>query len=62
LYGIPTECGVNIKLVTSIKMCLNEICSRVWVGKHLSDMIQVGNVARMQKTAMFTKFKSENNK
>jgi len=24
-------------------MCLNESCSRVWVGKHLSDMFPIKN-------------------
>ena len=27
-----------MKLVSLIKMCLNETCSRVQVGKHLSDI------------------------
>ena len=26
-----------------IKVCLNETCSRVWVGKHLSDMFPIRN-------------------
>ena len=30
-----------MKLVKLIKMCLNETCSRVQVGKHLSDMFPV---------------------
>jgi hypothetical protein len=30
--------GVPMKLVRLIKMCRNETCSRVRVGKHLSDM------------------------
>jgi len=32
-----------MKLVRLIKMCLNEICGRVAVGKHLSDMFPVSN-------------------
>ena len=30
-----------MKLVRLIKMFLNNTCSRVWVGKHLSDMFPV---------------------
>jgi hypothetical protein len=37
LYNILTEFGIPLKLVRLIKMCLNETCSRVRVGKHLSD-------------------------
>ena len=32
-----------MKLVRLIKMCLNEACSTVRVGKHLSDMFLVRN-------------------
>jgi len=32
-----------MKLVSLIKMCLNETYSRVRVGKHLSDMLPVRN-------------------
>ena len=32
-----------MKLVRLIKMCLTEKCSRVWVGKNLSDMFPVRN-------------------
>jgi hypothetical protein len=34
---VPHETG------TANKMCLNEACSRVWVGKHLSDMFPIKN-------------------
>jgi hypothetical protein len=37
LYNIPLECGVRMKLVRLIKMCLNETYSKVHVSKHLSD-------------------------
>jgi hypothetical protein len=33
-YNIPIELDIPIKQVRLIKICLNEICSRVWVGKH----------------------------
>jgi hypothetical protein len=32
-----------MKLVRLIKMCLNETCGGVGVGKHLSDMFPIGN-------------------
>ena len=32
-----------MKLIRLIKMCLNETCSRVQVGKHLSDMFPINN-------------------
>ena len=32
---------IPIKLARLIKMCLNETCSRVHVGEHLSDMFPV---------------------
>jgi hypothetical protein len=41
LYNILIECGIPMKLVRLIKMCLNETSSRVWVGKHLSDMFPI---------------------
>jgi len=43
LYNIVIEFGIPKKLVTLIKMCLNETCSRVRVGKHLSDMFPFRN-------------------
>jgi hypothetical protein len=38
------ECGVPMKIVTLIKLCLNEAFSKVGTGKHLSDTfpIQIG--------------------
>jgi len=32
-----------MKLVKPIKMCLNEMHNRVWVGKNLSDMFSIRN-------------------
>jgi len=43
LYNILIESGIPMKLVRQIKMCLNETYSRVWVGKHLSDMFHIRN-------------------
>jgi hypothetical protein len=37
LYNILIEFGVPVTLVGLIKMCLNETCSKVHTGKHLSD-------------------------
>ena len=33
----------SIKLVRRLKMCLNEMYSRVRAGKQLSDMFHIGN-------------------
>jgi len=38
LYKTLIALGTPIKLVRLIKMCMNETYSRVWAGKHLSDM------------------------
>jgi len=37
LYNILIEFDIPTKLVKLIKMCRNETCSRVRVGKNLSD-------------------------
>jgi hypothetical protein len=37
------EFGIPLILVRLIKMCLNENCSRVRVGKHLSDRFPIKN-------------------
>jgi hypothetical protein len=41
LYNILIECGIPMKLIRLIKISLNETCSRVWVGKRLSDMFRI---------------------
>jgi hypothetical protein len=38
--------GIPMKLVRLIKMCLNEVYSRVRKGKHLSDMFPIRNVSK----------------
>jgi hypothetical protein len=43
LYNIHIEFGLPMKLVTLIKMCLNEIDSKVCIGKHLSDSFPIQN-------------------
>jgi hypothetical protein len=35
--------GVPMKPVRMIKMCLNETCSKVRIGKHLSDNFSIQN-------------------
>ena len=35
--------GIAMKLIRLIKMCVNEVYSRVRVGKHLSDMFLIRN-------------------
>jgi sorting nexin-29 len=43
LYNILVEFGIPEKLVRLIKMCLNETCSKVRVGKLLSDKFPIQN-------------------
>jgi hypothetical protein len=43
LYNIVIEFGVPMKLVRPIKMCLNEMYSKVRIGKHLSDSFPIQN-------------------
>ena len=43
LYNILIECGIPMKLVRIIKMCMNETCSRARVGKNVSDMFPIKN-------------------
>jgi len=46
LYDILIGLGIPMKLVRLVKLCLNETCSRVRVGKNLSDMLPVQNGSR----------------
>jgi hypothetical protein len=39
LYNILIEFGIPRKLVGLIKMCLNETCSRVGIGKSLTSLL-----------------------
>ena len=41
LYNILIQFGIPMNLVQLIKMCLNETCSTVWVGRYLSDMFPI---------------------
>ena len=43
MHNIHIECGIPTKSVRLLKMCLYETCSRVRVGKHLSDMFPIRN-------------------
>jgi len=43
LYNIIIEFCIPMKLIRLIKMCLNQTYSRVWVGRHLSDMFPIQN-------------------
>jgi hypothetical protein len=43
LYNILFECGIPMKLVRLIKMCLTESQSRFRVGKDLPDMFPIRN-------------------
>jgi hypothetical protein len=46
LYNILIEFGTPVKLVRLITMCLNETYTRVWVGKHLSDIFPIKSVLK----------------
>jgi hypothetical protein len=46
VYNIFIEFGVPMKLVRLIKMCINETCSNVHVGRHLSDTFPIQNVLK----------------
>jgi hypothetical protein len=43
MYSIFIEFGVPMKLLRLIKMCLNEMYSKVCVGKQLSDSFPIQN-------------------
>jgi hypothetical protein len=43
LYNILIEFGVHMRLVRLIKMCLNKTCSKVHIGKYLSDTFPIQN-------------------
>jgi hypothetical protein len=43
LYSILIEFGIPMKLVRLTKMCLNEIYSKVRMGKHLSVSFHIEN-------------------
>jgi hypothetical protein len=42
-YNILIVCGITMKLVRLIKMCLNKTNSRIQVDKHLSHMFLIQN-------------------
>jgi hypothetical protein len=46
LYDILIEFGIPKKLERLIKICLTETCSRVRVGKNLSDVFPIRNGLR----------------
>jgi hypothetical protein len=43
MYIILIKCGVTMKPVRFVKVCLNETCSKVRIGKHLSDSFSIQN-------------------
>jgi hypothetical protein len=48
LCNILSEFGIAKKLVRLIKMCLTETCSRVRVGKNLSDVFPIRNGLKLE--------------
>jgi len=53
LYTTVAEFGIPMKLVRLIKMCLNEMCSRIRVGKNLSDMFSIRNGLKQDALSPF---------
>jgi len=51
LYNI--QFGIPMKPVQLIKKCLNETSSRVWVGKHLSDMFPINTFTAIDNFSRF---------
>ena len=43
MYNILIKFGIAMKLLKLIKMCLTETCSRIRVGKNLSDIFPIRN-------------------
>jgi hypothetical protein len=41
LYNILTEFGITMKLSRLIKMCLNETCGKVHIGRNLLDFLSI---------------------
>ena len=58
MYIILIECGIPMKLVRLIKICLNETYSRVWVDKHLSDMFPIKNDLKQGDSLLLLLFNS----
>jgi hypothetical protein len=48
LYSLLTEFGIPMKLIRLIRMYLNETCSKVHLGKHLSDIFPIKNVLKQE--------------
>jgi hypothetical protein len=48
LYNIIIEFGIRMKLVRTIKMCLNETYIKFRIGKHLSDKCLTQNVLKQE--------------
>ena len=60
-YNILMEVGILGKLVRLIKVCLNELCSRVRVGNYLSDIFPIADSMKQGDalTPLFYKFALE---
>jgi hypothetical protein len=48
LFGL----GIPMKLVRLIKMCMNETCSTVCVGEHLSDMFPIKKCLKQERRVL----------
>ena len=54
MHSILIEFGIPMKLVMLIKMCPNETCSRVQVGKYLSEMFPLKKEGDALSPLLFT--------
>jgi hypothetical protein len=45
-YNPLKETGIPMKVAKLIKVCPNETCSRVQLGKHLSHILSIRNVLK----------------
>jgi hypothetical protein len=60
LYNILIEFGVTMQLVRLIKLCWNEIYSKVRIGKHLSDSFPIQNGLKTNWMGMGSQDDGEN--
>jgi hypothetical protein len=56
LYKVLLELGIPKKLVRLIKMCLNETCSKVHIGKLLSDKFYYSEWAESRRCSITIAF------
>jgi hypothetical protein len=53
IYNILIEFSAPMKLVRLFKMCLNETCSKIHIGKHMSDAYAIQNGLKQSSPLLF---------